>query len=432
MLQRNNFRRYCHQRAIGVPLVKPKWDDERTCLTESEQGDDMVVSRSRKSTFGNVRQLPSGRYQVRYTGSDGLQHTAPRTYATKADANAYLATVQSDLVRETWKAPVHARITLGEFGRTWIDQRPIKASTRERYRSAWNLHIDPRIGSLMIGDVSPAVVREWYAELGQHLRESLAERGRRAGTIDQAGSATRAHAYRLLKAVMNTALEDELIPGNPCRIKGASTYRHAERPTLGIDEIEELAQHVPDRYKATVYLLAWAGIRLGEAAELRRKDLDLKHSQIRVQRAVYPIDGEYLVQTPKSNAGVRTIVLPEFVTEALREHLRDYSLLGPDGLVFPTRAGKCAYNGIQIAVTRTLRSLGYEHVRVHDLRHSGQLLAATNGATLTDLQRRMGHSTVNAAMAYAHASRDNGRSIAERMNAQRATVVSIDRRPRRA
>ena len=93
-----------------------------------------------------------------------------------------------------------------------------------------------------------------------------------------------------------------------------------------------------------------------------------------------------------------------------------------------TRAGKCAYNGIQIAITRTLRAMGYESVRVHDLRHSGQLLAATNGATLTDLQRRMGHSTVNAAMAYAHASRDNGRSIAERMNAQRATVVDITTR----
>jgi len=69
-------------------------------------------------------------------------------------------------------------------------------------------------------------------------------------------------------------------------------------------------------------------------------------------------------------------------------------------------------------------------VRGHELRHSGRLLAATNGATLTDLQRRMGHSTVNAAMAYAHASRDNWRSIAERMNAQRATVVDINSRKR--
>ncbi len=388
----------------------------------------MVTGKPRKRTFGSVRQLPSGRYQARYVGGDGLQRTAPRTFATKADANAYLATQESDIVRETWKAPKHARVTLGEYGRTWIAQRPIKPSTRERYRSAWNLHIDPHIGTLMIDDVNPAVVREWYAALGEHLRASALEKGRRFQTVDQAGSATLAHAYRLLKAVMNTALEDELIPNNPCRIKGASTYRHAERPTLGIDEIEELARQVPARYKATVYLLAWAGIRLGEAAELRRKGIDLKHSQVRVERAVYPIDSEYVVQTPKSRAGVRTIVLPEFVTEVLREHMRDYSPIGPDGLLFPTRFGTCAYNAIQLAITRTLRAMGYESMRVHDLRHSGQLLAATNGATLTDLQRRMGHSTVNAAMAYAHASRDNGRSIAERMNAQRATVVDITTR----
>jgi len=387
----------------------------------------MVTKSSRKRSFGTLRKLPSGRFQARFTGHDGLRRTAPMTFATKADANAWLATQESDLVRETWKAPRHARVTLGEFGRDWIDQRRIKPSTRERYRSAWNLHIEPRIGSLMIGDVTPAVVRQWYAELGSDLRTKLLTQ-RRFQTPDQAGAATQAHAYRLLKAVMNTALEDELIPNNPCRIKGASTYEHTERPTLGIEEIEELANQVPSRYKATVYLLAWAGIRLGEAAELRRKDVDLKHTQIRVERGVYPLDGEYVVQTPKSRAGARTIVLPEFVNDLLRQHMTDFSPIGPDGLIFPTRSGSCAYNGIQLAITRTLRRMGYDTVRVHDLRHSGQLLAATSGATLTDLQRRMGHSTVNAAMAYAHASRDNGRSIAERMDAQRASVVDITTR----
>ena len=141
---------------------------------------------------------------MRYTGSDCLQHTAPRTYGTKADA--YLATVHADLVRETWKAPRHARITLGEFGRTWIDQRLIKASTRERYRSAWNVHLYPRIGDYQIGDVSPVVVRAWCAELGGHLRASLAERGRGSQPVGQAGSATLAHCYRLLYVLMITAL----------------------------------------------------------------------------------------------------------------------------------------------------------------------------------------------------------------------------------
>jgi len=94
----------------------------------------VAAKQSRKRTFGNVRQLPSGRYQARYVGGDGLQRSAPRTFATKADAHAYLATVQSDIVREAWKAPKHARITLGDYGRTWVAQRPIKASTRERAR----------------------------------------------------------------------------------------------------------------------------------------------------------------------------------------------------------------------------------------------------------------------------------------------------------
>ena len=247
----------------------------------------MVTRKPRKRTFGSVRQLPSGRYQARSVGGDGLAHTAPQTFTTKADANAYLTTQESDIVRETWKAPKHARVTLRDYGQTWVAQRPIKPSTRERYRSAWNLHIDPHIGTLMIDDVNPAVVREWHAAMGEHLQASALEKGRRFQTADQAGSATLAHAYRLLKAVMNTALEDELIPSNACRIKGASTYRHAERPTLGIDEIEELGRQVPVRYTATVYLLAWAGIRLGEVAELRCKDIDLKHSRVRVERACH-------------------------------------------------------------------------------------------------------------------------------------------------
>ena len=71
---------------------------------------------------------------------------------------------------------------------------------------------------------------------------------------------------------------------------------------------------------------------LGEAAELRRSDVDLKRPQIRVERSMYKV-------------------------------------------------------------------AGYRHYHVHDLRHSGQLLAATNGATFADVQKRMGQSTVNAARA---------------------------------
>ncbi len=64
-------------------------------------------------------------------------------------------------------------------------------------------------------------------------------------------------------------------------------------------------------------------------------------------------------------------------------------------------------------------------MRVHDLRHTGQVLASKEGATLADIMNRLGHSTVDAAMAYAHAAGDHGRSIADRMESHRTQVVQL-------
>lgn len=39
-----------------------------------------------KASFGNVRKLPSGRFQARYTGPDGATYTGHTTFDTKGDA----------------------------------------------------------------------------------------------------------------------------------------------------------------------------------------------------------------------------------------------------------------------------------------------------------------------------------------------------------
>ena len=67
--------------------------------------------------------------------------------------------------------------------------------------------------------------------------------------------------------------------------------------------------------------------------------------------------------------------------------------------------------------------MGRSDIRVHDLRHTGQVLAAQSGATLADLMARLGHSSVNAAMKYAHAASDHGRKVADQMEQARATGI---------
>jgi len=387
---------------------------------------------AKKRSFGTVRRLPSGRYQALYRAPDGNRYSGPATYEYKADAEAYLATVQADLVRQTWKAPISSTETLGGYGRRWIDQRPLKETSRIRYLEDWSNHIEPRLGGLPLDQMTPEVVRNWYAELGSDLAAKLATKAKVSTATRQDGTSTVTRCYRILRAIMNTAVEDELIEATPCRIKNGGTYRNSERPTLSIAEVDSLATTVAQRYRALVLVLAWTGIRLGEATELRRRDLDLKVESIRIDRAAYPRpDGGYVIDTPKSRAGHRTIAIPAFLATEVRMHLAAFVKdSGPDALIFPTRSGTCSYGAAQTAITRALRDMGRSDIRVHDLRHTGQVLAAQSGATLADLMARLGHSSVNAAMRYAHATGDHGREVADRMDAlQRSATPSKTHRP---
>jgi len=377
----------------------------------------------RRGGFGSVRELPSGNFQARYTAPDGRKYSAPTTFRTITDARTYLATIQADLVRKAWRAPVPSGIRLDDYGRKWIRERPIKDSTRTRYMETWEAHIGPQIGSLELEAITPEVVRTWHHDLGAALRDRAPEptNGR---SKRRSGGASLANAYRNLRAILNTAVEDGIIPTNPCKIKGAGTYHSAERPTLTIEQVEDLANEVPDRYRALVFVLAWSGVRLGEACELRRSNVDFPNGLLRIASAVYPVDGKgYVVDTPKSPAGSRSVAMPKFVMDELEKHVSTFCREGSDSLVFTTRSHRVAYGAAQTAITRAMRKLGIRDVRVHDLRHTGQTFAASDGATVADLKSRLGHSTWNAAMQYAHASSENDRRIADKMGKHRARVV---------
>ena len=87
---------------------------------------------ARRRHFGRIRQLPSGRWQVRYLGPDGLDHPGPRTFDTKGDAERWMAAAQTDLARGQWIDPSAGRITVAEWAAIWMQNRPdLKARTFE-------------------------------------------------------------------------------------------------------------------------------------------------------------------------------------------------------------------------------------------------------------------------------------------------------------
>ena len=394
---------------------------------------------AKPARFGGVRQLKSGRYQARYT-RDGMTHRAPETFATEEDAWAYLTTVEASMITDTWRPPNLTTPTLADYGAEWITTNPrIKDTTRAEYRLVFDKHIEPYLGHLRLKEIISGVVRAWVTRLRADLKESIPKGKRKATTRD--GSATAARAYRLLTSIYNGAIGDRLVTDTPCVIPKAGKPDKRtgteERPTLSAAEVELLASKVPGRYRALVLVLSWAGLRMGEASALRRCDVDLTPGaeSLRVSERVYYLSGKGLdFGSPKSEAGRRRVPLPPHVAQALAHHLDTFTGADDDALVFTTRTGGNIVTVAGPVITRQLDDMKREDVRVHDLRHTGNTLAAIAGASQAELMRRMGHSSADAAAGYLHTVEDHGRAVAQALSdvATGASVVSISSRRRRS
>jgi len=356
--------------------------------------------------FGRLRKLPSGRWQARYPGPDGKDRAAPDTFATKTDATRFLVGVETDLGRGTWLDPARSGVTLAVYAEAWLDGRrvkgkPLAPASLSTYRRRLAQQIVPALGALPLDKLTSATVRTWYAE------------------TTKVGATTAAQAYRLLHAVLATAVSDGDLARNPCQVKGAGQPATAERALVDRAQVESLAERMPAHLSALVLLAFWGGLRLGELLALQVGDLDLDptgdRGSLRVQRQQQDVDGQTLVSAPKVGS-VRTVHLPAPAVAALAEHLAGRPAGLPTARVFTRRTGE-PLRGFDVHRHwhRARLAVDLPGLHVHDLRHAGLTLAAQTGATLAEVMRRAGHSTSRAALLYQHAAEDRDRELAARM-----------------
>ena len=367
-----------------------------------------------KRVRGSVRQLASGRWQVRYTGPDGRRRSLPQTYRTKADADAGWSITAAELSRGRWIDPDRARVTLGVYLDRWVAERAgLSARTQDLYESLARLHVKPYLGSVQLRHLAPEMVRQW--------RQDRLDAG--------VGPSTMSKAYRLLRAACMTAVDDELLVRNPCRIRGAGVEAAPERPVLRIEEVLRLADEITPHYRLLVLLASFGSLRWGELLGLTGADVDLADLAVTVRRSVAEVAGKLVVKTPKSTAGFRRVALPEFLREEVAYHLGHYAEPGPVGRVFVGPKGATPHRTHFTKPWRAAKkAAGVDQaVHLHDLRHTGNHLAATSGASTRELMARMGHSSMRAALIYQHATAQRDRAIAnalDRMIVDSATAES--------
>lgn len=357
-----------------------------------------------KRTFAQIRQIESGRWQVRYTGADKKRRYAPHTFAHRIDAEAWAVAKRQEIDRGLWDADADDRpdpVTFDTYSTQWLANRhvggrPIKARTREHYTAILRDHLNPAFGDSLINTIKPKDVRAWHE----------------ATLTDK--PTMRSHAYSLLKTIMASAINDELIDANPCRIVGASQAKrvHKIKPAT-VEEIGRLTAEMPEKLKLMVLLAGWCSLRFGETVELRRKDIDLSQEVIRIRRAAIRTGGSFTVTTPKSEAGIRDVTIPPHLIPMIEHHLAKHVAKTPDSLLFPNETGgHLQPSTLYRHWYKAREAAGREDLRFHDLRHSGAVLAAATGATLAELMDRLGHSTPQAAMRYQHVAAGRSREIA--------------------
>jgi integrase len=304
------------------------------------------------------------------------------------------------------------------YAQDWLDARhDLRPSTRRSYQTALDRHLVPWFGDMPIDEVTVQDVRAWFASYG-----------------DQTPTA-RFHAYAVLTSVMGQALDDELIEKNPCRVKSGGRAKVKREPeVLTLPELLALADAMPEHHRALTLLCGLCGLRFGEAVALRRRDVDLDRGLVHVTRTATREGKEKTTGAPKTAAGSRAVAMPRLVVDALRTHLAAQPVTGPEVLAFPGRDGTLLAHsslyGLPARVEhrngRTYRKEAFGFIRAreaidrpglnwHDLRRTAATLGAQAGATVREMQNRLGHATPAMALYYQGATAERDRVVADRL-----------------
>ena len=360
-------------------------------------------------------QKRNGRYRARYR--DPLGRMTSATFDHKADAQRFLAEMETDKFRGTWIDPRHAEVPLAHWSQEFLAlARRLSPSTQQTYRRDLTKYVLPALGACRLGSIPPDAIENW---LNDELEAGIA------------ASSVHRH-YRTLRRVLQVAVDKQKLLTNPCdRVEPPHVPRR-EMVFLDWGQAVDLAEAHSDRYRALIYLAVDSGMRWSELIGLRRSKLDLRTRKVRVTEQLVRLEtGEWLRKEPKTPASVRSITLSSVTAEIVARHLEQLASPGPDGLVFPNAAGNplAAASFWNNHFSRAQRASGVS-CRFHDLRHSSVALAIVAGAHPKAIQARMGHSSINVTLdRYGHLFPELDEAIAASFS-DRLSAARSDRESR--
>ena len=340
------------------------------------------------------------RYRATYRKPDHSQGTK-RGFRTKRAAQLFLASVEVSKARGEFIDASAAKSTVGTLGLEWIRaQSHMKPSSLRSVETAWRVHVEPVWENRAVGSIRHSEVQTWVT-----------------GLTANRGATTVIRAYGVLAGILDTAVKDRRVSVNVARGVNLPRKVGKEHAYLSHDQVAALANASGDR-AALVLLLAYTGLRWGEAIGLQVKDLDMLRRRISVARNAVEVGGVIVVGTPKSHTR-RSVPFPEFLAPLLAEQCKGKVR---DGLVFADKYGRHikrtrVSEGSRSWFLTALSTAGLPKMTFHDLRHTAASLAVSVGANVKAVQRMLGHASAAMTLdTYADLFDDDLNAVADRLN----------------
>lgn len=335
------------------------------------------------------------RWLVRWREPDGRPRKL--SFAKKVDADAHAAMVEADKLKGAYIDVRAGRELFGDYAANWLADQTTDLATRESMSHRLRLYVKPyALHRTQLGRIKPSTIQAWLRALdGAGLAES-----------------TKLVVFVHVSAILNAAVDNELIAKNPCR---SSSVR---KPQLDARKVAPWAREwvvgmhneLQERYRVLVRLGSGIGLRQGEAFALSPDDVDFLRGWVTVQRQVKIVGGRLVFSLPKGRK-VRKVPLPPSVRDELAAHLAKYPARevtlpweAPDGklttskLVATTSAGNaCHRNSFNSDVWRPARERvgipGERENGMHALRHYYASVLLDAGESIKAVSEYLGHAS---------------------------------------
>ncbi|MEN8650616.1 tyrosine-type recombinase/integrase [Streptomyces sp. 21So2-11] len=271
---------------------------------KTETGADDKIRRVKSARYG-----VGMRYRARYIGPDGTEKSKSFPDRQKRRAEQWLAEIEADMARGHYIDPSAGRTTFQQYGERWLAGQTTNVATRATTETQLRLHAFPYLGTRPLASFRPSHIRTWTRQL------------------EDAGLASsyRRTIFAAVSAVLTAAVDDTLMPRNPCRSSSVNAPKPSGERIAPWTAKQAFAvrEALPARFQAMVDLAAGCGLRQGEVFGLPVDAVGFLTGWLHVGLQIKVVKGRAFFALPKGEK-VRDVPLPEQVGQVLALHMKLY------------------------------------------------------------------------------------------------------------